>query len=224
MRIAAAAILLFALGCSEPANSGPQLRYTGIGINQETIPLVFALKLANDGDAPAVMDRMALRVNRVMPLYDEDAVGDVPEGFDADVTLLAGSGGTIRQILPGQTVSVAPGETSNVHGAIKWAVPATAAPMIAFVSARLIFRNGDALVYESQPFVFMLQSQPGSIALVEAAVGKNQHQLPGLLRRSRNGQSDFLVNIVSESATKSPTFFNRHASCLASGHHAFPCC
>ena len=186
MRVALALISIFALGCAEPtAKSGPQLRYDGIGVDQDKIPLVFAIKLTNEGDTPAVMDRMALKVDRVMPLFDDEAVGDMPKGFDADVTLLVGSGGTFRQHVPGQTVSVEAGATSDVHGAIKWAVPTTAAPMIAFVSGRLIFRNGDATVYESQPYVFMLQSQPGSIDLVEAAVAKNQHQLPDLLKTLR---------------------------------------
>jgi hypothetical protein len=173
---------LLLLGCNEtqPAtHAGPRLRYVATGLDQQNYPLAFALKIANDGNAPATVDDVRFNVPFKLLLYDDDA-GEAPSGFDCEV-----------QVLTELPVTVQPGQTADLAGLVTWAVPPETPPMLAVVRARFqTLHNGKATI-DQEPLIMFLQSRPGAVdAVVEAAGTKGEiKEVLGTLWRLDGQQS-----------------------------------
>ena len=165
MRIAFATLALLTLGCAEspPATHGPRLRHVATGLDERHWPAIFALKLANDGDEPATIDNVVFQVTDRTLLYDD--AGDAPPSeFECVVAVFGDDGQTSRAA--GDVLTIRPGETVDVSGAIQWAVKPNSAPMLAIVRAALIpQRRGESLV-EPEPLIMFLQSGPGALEAV----------------------------------------------------------
>ena len=62
MRVVVALLMLLISGCNQTATQGPLLAHEGTGLDENGFPLLFALKLANHGDAAATIDDMRFQV------------------------------------------------------------------------------------------------------------------------------------------------------------------
>ena len=145
-----ATLLICLIGCSQ---SPAKLRLDGVGISEDTVPLVFALKLTNEGGTTAKVDGVAATFLTHSRYGTTVAMADSPKDLDCSVEF--------RDV-----VLISPGETVDVPCVLKWKVDEFPPPMLAIVTAT--FATGPVVI-ESKPLSFILQSRPG---LLDAACGK----------------------------------------------------
>jgi hypothetical protein len=165
MRTAALLMTLLALGCSDPA---PRLRYGGTGLHSSRYPFTFALRLINDGNAPATINNVGFQVSYSTLLRDDKDTGALPAGFSARVVLMddkADAEGRLIQLEPGAEIVIEPGETLAVTGILYWQVrPDT--PMLPIVRGRFVPMLDDKVLLETPERLVVLENRDGEFEAV----------------------------------------------------------
>jgi hypothetical protein len=192
MRPALLLLTFLAVGCSQPKPpvlSGPQLRFVGVGVNHTTFPMPFAIKVRNDGDPPAYVDDAQIFVATKTLLYDDETSrGSVPDGFDCDVIVFSNRPGTEGKLVPlprGEAIEIAPGATVDVLGAVQWAVPADAPPMLAIVRASFAAMNDGKVVAQGDERLYVLQSREGAVEAVRNSTTTDGDEARAVLKGLR---------------------------------------
>jgi hypothetical protein len=174
--LATAAVLsLCTVGCGQSSESGPHLQYIDTGLDQRVCPLVFALKLTNEGDAPVVVDNVRFQITSRTLLYD-NAGDEFPNEFNCELALVDDDHPAAPFLLPSDSISIAPGEVRDVRGVIRWIVPADAPPMLAIICAELIPIRDGAEIIRTEPVIMFLQSGPGALDAVRLSTTTNREQ------------------------------------------------
>lgn len=165
MRTTAILLTLLALGCSEPT---AQLRYAGTGLHRSRYPFTFALRLVNDGNAPATINNVGFQVSYSTLLRDDEDSGALPEGFSARVVLMddeADREGKLKQMKPGAAIVINPGETYAVTGVVYWQVRADT-PMLAIVRGRFVPMRDDEVLLDTPERLLVLENRDGAFEAV----------------------------------------------------------
>jgi hypothetical protein len=168
MRTSVALLFLLVVGCTDPA---PRLRYGGTGLHASRHPFTFALRLTNEGNAPATINNVRFQVSYSTLLRDDEDAGSLPAGFSARVVLMddeADAEGAITHMKPGAEIVIAPGETVAVTGVLFWQVR-TDTPMLAIVRGRFVPMLGDKVLLETPERLMVLENRDGAFEAVCAS-------------------------------------------------------
>jgi hypothetical protein len=211
MRSALLLLILLATGCGQsPLPASTPLRLIATAFIPENVPAAVALHVANDGTAPVLVDDLSLAVEYKTLLYDDEG-SPPPDGFDYVVRLFRDkpeTDGGRGVIAPGETITIAPGATHELYGAVQWAVPPGTSPMLAIVRAAVVPTYQGKPLLNGESFIIALQSEPGALEAVRqstttdsreaAAVVKALRAIPG----QRSAAFDDLIQSIGAIANR----------------------
>jgi hypothetical protein len=145
-------IAVMAAGCSsQPA----RLRVDKVGIAEDAVPLVLALRVTNEGGTTAVVESADVTFLKKAVIAPQEALSGVPQTLDC-----------VPVFKNGDRVEIAPGATEELYFALVWQLGDNPPPALALVKASVTINPNQAT---SPPMSFILQSYPGQL---DAAVSR----------------------------------------------------
>jgi hypothetical protein len=173
-------VLILAVGCgpsSPPVNERPRIRINRVEIREDEVPTRVVFHVHNGGNVPAVVDSIRLTVTAKAILHDDATLA--PANLDCRVVMLDADGAPVGE---GETIDVAPRESTQIVAELQWQLPRDASPKLAVVQAAFTLFGSRVPHVISEETAFVMQSQRGTLDAVLSKVAGNRESLRNVIK------------------------------------------